>query len=73
MLEYKKIINLNEDNKIQVMQSLKQINKLVIENLKTKNPNVKEDMRLEGLGIKEYLHKHGKWNIYLDTIRKNLK
>ena len=73
MLEYKKTINLNEDNKIQVMQSLKQINKLVVENLKKKNPNVKEDMRLEGLGIKEYLHKHGKWSIYLDTIRKNLK
>lgn len=39
-----------------------------------KNPleNIKADMTLKGLGIKEYIHSIGKWNEYIDYITKNL-
>ena len=39
-----------------------------------KNPleNIKADMTLKGLGVKEYIHSIGKWDEYINYLMKEL-
>ena len=34
--------------------------------------NIKADMKLKGLKGKEYIHSIGKWNEYIDYLKKNM-